>query len=132
MVWADSDRITRVPPYSGYTQTLNSFWIRGVRPLCHFFPKISPINLEGKECPTTPVKQVWPVPLSLTTTEGIAFAFFSSRYWDVSLHEVRFQQLWIGCWMINLSKYHISTFGDLGISISYRLLLAYRRLARPS
>ena len=41
--------------------------------------------------PTTPGAKplVWADPLSLATTYGIAFAFFSSGYWDVSLHRVR-------------------------------------------
>ena len=32
---------------------------------------------------------VWAVPFSLAATVGIAFAFFSSGYWDVSIHQVR-------------------------------------------
>ena len=30
--------------------------------------------------PTTPVKLVWALPLSLATTKGIDFSFFSSDY----------------------------------------------------
>ena len=31
---------------------------------------------------------VWPVPLSLATTDGISFDFSSWGYWDVSVHPV--------------------------------------------
>ena len=42
---------------------------------------------------TTPTKQallVWPLPLSLATTQGIDVSFSSSRYLDVSVREVCF------------------------------------------
>ncbi len=39
---------------------------------------------------TTPGRSpVWAVPISLAATDGIAFAFFSSGYLDVSVHQVR-------------------------------------------
>ena len=38
--------------------------------------------------PTTPVKLVWAIPVSLATTKGIDFSFFSSDYLDVSVHRV--------------------------------------------
>lgn len=37
-------------------------------------------KLSPRCSPTTPVKPVWPVPLSLAATEGITFVFFSSGY----------------------------------------------------
>ena len=41
--------------------------------------------------PTT----VWPLPISLATTLGISFDFFSSPYLDVSVREVPFLNLCI-------------------------------------
>ena len=38
--------------------------------------------------PTTPVKRVWALPISLATTFGISFDFFSLSYLDGSLHSV--------------------------------------------
>ena len=38
---------------------------------------------------------VWPLPISLATTLGISFDFFSSAYLDVSVRRVPFLYLWI-------------------------------------
>ena len=38
---------------------------------------------------------VWPLPISLATTFGISFDFFSSAYLDVSVRRVPFLYLWI-------------------------------------
>ena len=38
---------------------------------------------------------VWPLPISLATTLGISFDFFSSAYLDVSVRRVPFLTLWI-------------------------------------
>ena len=44
--------------------------------------------------PTTPIRRlVWAAPLSLATTKGIDFSFFSSGYLDVSVHRVHLIQL---------------------------------------
>ena len=47
--------------------------------------------------PTTPVKLVWALPLSLATTKGIDFSFFSSDYLDVSVHRVAFSNTMYSC-----------------------------------
>ena len=39
--------------------------------------------------------RVWPLPISLATTFGISFDFFSSAYLDVSVRRVPFCNLWI-------------------------------------
>ena len=41
------------------------------------------------------LQMVWPLPISLATTFGISFDFFSSPYLDVSVREVPFITLWI-------------------------------------
>ena len=41
------------------------------------------------------LNSVWPLPISLATTFGISFDFFSSPYLDVSVQEVPFLNLCI-------------------------------------
>ena len=41
------------------------------------------------------LNSVWPLPISLATTFGISFDFFSSPYLDVSVREVPFLNLCI-------------------------------------
>ena len=41
------------------------------------------------------LSSVWPLPISLATTLGISFDFFSSPYLDVSVQEVPFLNLCI-------------------------------------
>ena len=45
--------------------------------------------------PTLFLTSVWPLPISLATTLGISFDFFSSPYLDVSVQEVPFLNLCI-------------------------------------
>ena len=45
--------------------------------------------------PTLFLTSVWPLPISLATTLGISFDFFSSPYLDVSVREVPFLNLCI-------------------------------------
>ena len=45
--------------------------------------------------PTLFLTLVWPLPISLATTLGISFDFFSSPYLDVSVREVPFLHLCI-------------------------------------
>ena len=94
MVPANSDRISRVPPYSGYYQLINLFQIRDYHPLWSFFPKRSFINLyymlQSYNPNITEIILVWAVPISFATTEGITIVFSSSGYLDVSVHQVSF------------------------------------------
>ena len=45
--------------------------------------------------PSLFLKTVWPLPISLATTLGISFDFFSSPYLDVSVREVPLHNLCI-------------------------------------
>ena len=47
---------------------------------------------------------VWPLSLSLATTQKISVDFFSSPYLDVSVQAVPLTQLWIHCVMHDLSS----------------------------
>ena len=66
----------------------------------------------SKNSPTTPVEhapQVWALPFSLATTQGIIVIFFSSRYLDVSV-------LGVGSLSSDMpSAYQVVPFGDPGI-----------------
>ncbi len=94
MVPVDSDRISRVPSYSGYYQLINLFQIRDYHPLWLFFPKHSFINLyctlQSYNPKITEIILVWAVPFSFATTQGITIVFSSSGYLDVSVHQVSF------------------------------------------
>ncbi len=69
---------------------VSKFRLREFHPLCHSFPEASTIHLPAP-CSPYPkfiINLVWAVPISLATTLGIAFAFFSSGYLDVSVPRV--------------------------------------------
>ena len=91
MVPADSDRISRVRPYSGSWKECALFRLRGYHPVSPSFPTCSAIKhfcnsylsvLQPQHASTL----VWALPRSLAATEGIDFSFSSCSYWDVSVH----------------------------------------------
>ncbi len=69
-------------------------------------------------------------PRSLVATYGISVDFFSSGYLDISVHQVRFQQLCIHC-RIPASGW-VSPFGHYRIKACCQLPDTFRRLPRPS
>ena len=80
MVPADSDRIPRVPPYSGSALASHPLPVREYHPLCPDFPDGSsscvmlcarPYNPDDAVTPS-----VWALPLSIATTQGIDFLSF--------------------------------------------------------
>ena len=94
MVLADSDRISPVPPYSGYHYVNKLISPTGLSPP---MVQLSSCVLLSIYCPISwsynpnlaVTKLVWAVPRSLATTYGITIVFFSSGYLDVSVHRVR-------------------------------------------
>ena len=72
----------------------------------------------------------WASPLSLVATDGISVDFFSSGYLDISVHQVRFQQLCIHC-RIPPERW-VSPFGHYRIKACCQLPDTFRRLPRPS
>ena len=50
------------------------------------------------------IPTVWASPLSLATTYGIDFSFFSNSYLDVSVHCVYNIHLWIQCTLVRESR----------------------------
>ena len=93
MVPPDSDRISLVPPYSGYDYAATRFQIHGFHALWPIFPDCSSNKLQSMLSSYNPghavTPPVWAVPRSLATTCGITVVFSSCRYLDVSVPCVR-------------------------------------------
>ena len=75
---------------------------------------------------------VWPPPVSLATTPGISFDFFSSAYLDVSVRQVPLRILFGSDTDPQLFAEGVSPFGYLRIDAYFQLPAAFRRLSRPS
>ena len=135
MVPVDSDGISRAPPYSGNPPGVRSFSPTG--PLPSVAGLSSPLRL--KICFVTPWRstatpgdsyntrratpvgyhtlRVWALPFSLAATGGIAVAFFSSGYLDVSVHPLAFLALCVQARMTRLYPCRVSPFGHLRICV---------------
>ena len=89
MVPPDSDRISLVPPYSGYSYVVTQFQIHDFHVLRSNFPEDSSIKLQSMLLSYNPghavTPPVWALPRSLATTCGITVVFSSCRYLDVSV-----------------------------------------------
>ncbi len=75
---------------------------------------------------------VWALPISLATTLEITIVFFSSRYLDVSVHEVR-PHCWVVC-LQHTGLPHSEIIGSIDICSSPMLIAAchvLRRLLEP-
>ena len=92
MVLADSDRISRVPPYSGYCQDSIYYVYGTVTPYGWPFQGHSTSKYVSISQPYNPgnaeTKPVQAVPISLATTLGITIVLFSCGYLDVSVPHV--------------------------------------------
>ena len=93
MVPPVSDRISLVPPYSGYGYVSTQFRIHGFHVLRPNFPDGSSIKLKSTSPSYNPdhavTRSVWANPRSLATTCGITVVFSSCGYLDVSVPRVR-------------------------------------------
>ena len=93
MVPPDSDRISLVPPYSGYGYVSIRFQIHGFHVLRPNFPEGSSIKSKSTSPSYNPghavTPPVWANPRSLATTCGITVVFSSCGYLDVSVPRVR-------------------------------------------
>ena len=89
MVPPDSDRISLVPPYSGYSYVATRFQVLGFHDLWPNFPERSSNKLQSMLLSYNPghavTPPVWALPRSLATTCGITVVFSSCRYLDVSV-----------------------------------------------
>ena len=76
---------------------------------------------------------VWAAPISLATTLGITFVFFSSAYLDVSVQRVPGRTLWIYVRSLQVfcSRFpHSEICGSIDICSSPQLIAAYHVLHR--
>ena len=118
MVPPHSYGIPRVPQYSGFLRRLSVF-AYGTIILCGVPSHALLLTLRlSYEVRTLKVLLllVWPVPRSLATTYGIAFAFTSSPYLDVSVQEVPLMYLSIQYIMTELYSaglLHSDIYGSL-------------------
>ena len=144
MVPPDSDRIPRVPPYSGYCYVVIRFRVRDYHSLWLNFPEYSTTIKHTITQSYNPCckQQVCPFPLSLAATSRISFDFSSSGYWDVSLHRVsppqgNWHHCQLGCPIRksmdqnlltvphSLSQSSTSFIASYSLGIHHSLLIAY-------
>ena len=130
MVLADSDRISRVPPYSGYCQDCIAYLYGTVTLFGRIFQKRSSSKYFSISQPYNPTiaetMMVQAVPCSLATTRGIIIIFFSSAYLDVSVQRVCLQVT------PDILDGWVAPFGNLRIDSYLPIPAAYRSLSRPS
>ena len=132
MVPPDSDRISLVPPYSGYCYVAIRFQILGFHDLWPNFPDRSPNKSQSTLQSYNPghavTPPVWALPRSLATTCGITFVFSSWGYLDVSVPPVSLRHR--RC--IRFCRMRVSPFGNPRFIGYLHLHAAYRSLSRPS
>ena len=85
-----SHRISRVPRYSGYILLFSPSLTRLSRSPAALSNalQLGYLRFMMSSTPDLRRRPVWPLPVSLATTKGIEFSFFSSGYLDVSLPRV--------------------------------------------
>ena len=131
MVPPVSRPITRVGRYTGTPlRVVLGFSYRAITVSGAPFQATSntvPSRVRGSYNPAPTRRTVWPVPVSLATTQGISFDFSSSGYLDVSV-----PQVCSACAVTGLAPRRVSPFGHLGINACVPLPRAYRSLPRPS
>ena len=134
MVSARSDRVPRVPSYSGYRLVNLSFAYGAFTLFGRLSQNRSARLVESimRSEPRSARTSVWPLPRSLAATYGIDVSFSSSGYLDVSVHRVPFHRLCIGLWItrIFLVRFpHSEIHGSIGY---VHLPVAFRSLSRLS
>ena len=132
MVPAVSDRIPRVPPYSGPPLGSAPLPVRGCHPLRRAFPGpsgSSPFHCVKSYYPGCAVTlPVWAPSVSIATTPDIDVSFSSCRYLDVSVPCVRPGHASGG----GHSARRVSPFGHARIISCLRIPAPLRSLPRPS
>ncbi len=126
MVPPASDRISRVPSYSGCRLPPLVFCLRASHPLRVCFPADSARLISAFWRSYNPACAVWASSLSLAATREITFVFFSSGYLDVSVGRVLLHD-----WMTDLYSAGFPHSDTAGFA-SLQLAGAFRSLARPS
>ena len=97
MVHPDSHGVPRAPRYSGSCPALQGFDYGGITLCAVTFQTLRlPLQVHlAVPQPQPASRLVWPSPRSLVATEGIAFAFSSSGYLDISVRRVDLDTLCI-------------------------------------
>ena len=135
MVPPASSRVSRVPLYSGFC-CVNSSFMYGAFTLFGRLSQNRSITLVESRpqsaTPTVLLPLVWPLPISLATTPGISFDFFSCRYLDVSVHDVYLRIAMDSLYGDRGSLCRVSPFGHPRIAERLLLPVAFRSLLRPS
>ena len=125
MVPPSSHRVPRVRRYSG-SSLLPSSFVYETLTLCGALSHALRLNSGIRSTVRTPgtlLLPVWPLSLSLATTQEISVDVFSSPYLDVSVQAVPFIHLCIQCMMTGLDSGRVSPFGHPRV---WRLLSANR------
>ena len=134
MVPPSSHRVSRVRRYSGSSSPGSHFayvTLTLFRRPSHAV-LLSLCIPSAVRTPKVLLPPVWPLPLSLATTQGISVDVFSSPYLDVSVQAVPPIHLWIQCMVTGLYSGRVSPFGYPRIDACFRLPVAFRRSLRPS
>ena len=134
MVPPSSHRVSRVRRYSGYSSRIFPFAYKALTSCgasSHTL-RLGYVLLIAVQTPKILLPLVWPLPLSLATTQGISVDVFSSPYLDVSVQAVPPIHLWIQCMVTGLYSGRVSPFGYPRIDACFRLPVAFRRSLRPS
>ena len=130
MVSAHSDRVPRVPSYSGSCRAAKDFEYGALTLSGRLSQNRSSVlrrSLMQSE-PRDARITVWALPLSLAATHGIDVSFSSSGYLDVSVPRVPLHNLWIQLWMTEVRSAgfpHSEISGSMDICSSPKLFAAY-------
>ena len=113
MVSAHSDRVSRVPSYSG-SRLVTLCFAYGAFTLSGWLSQNHSARLDESIMRSEPRNAripVWALPVSLAATPGIDVSFSSSGYLDVSVHRVPSVHLWIQCTVTGVAAGRVSPFG---------------------
>ena len=129
MVLVDSDRISHVPPYSGYYYLLKHFVYEAITlnaKISNLFHYTTLQIFQSYNPKIAETILVWAISTSLAATTEITIVFFSCAYLDVSVQRVRLLAEDMS------STCRVSPFRNLRIKRYLPLLVAYRSLSRLS
>ena len=134
MVPPYSHRVSRVRRYSGSSRSASLFVYETLTPygVSSHTLRLNSAVPYAVRTPKVLLPSVWPLPLSLATTQGISVDVFSSPYLDVSVQAVPSAYLWIQYTVTGLDSSRVSPFGYPRIGACFRLPVAFRRSLRPS
>ena len=136
MVLVDSDRIPRVPPYSGAVSYFFTISTTGLSPCLALLPSnfIYNVFLYFFDSPTTPIlRSVWASPISLAATLGIiSYFLFLQVLRCFSSLSIASLKLFIHFMISGFFTRWVPPFGHQRISACLPLTVAFRCLLRPS